>query len=402
MTSYEDALSKILEQTRPLAPETVPVHDALGRYLASDLNAAHDSPRFDNSAVDGFAVRSADLASASGSNPVSLRIVGPVYAGTDATALVLNPGETARTMTGAQVANGADAVVMQEDVELQGSHALFSEPPTSGQAVRRKGEEFHAGDLLVPAGAHCTPSVLALVASQGLGEVTVNKAPQVGIVVTGSELVSPGQDLGPGQIYESNSVALAAAARALGADARTTSVPDDLDATRDAFLALSKTSDIVVFSGGASVGEKDLVRCALLECGVKEHFWKVSMKPGKPVFFGTLGERLVFALPGNPVSAQVTFALLVAPAVRAMMGSKDPVTKTEGAVAGAGFRRVPGRKEFLRATTTVQDGRLVATPLKGQGSHMARGVALADRLIVLEPDVAEVRAGTIVDTVPWR
>jgi molybdopterin molybdotransferase len=417
LISFEDALAAVLAEARVLGEETLAVGEALGRYLAADLVAVHESPGFDNSAVDGYAVIAADLAGASPSNAVELHVVGTVYAG-DATAeLELRHGECVRTMTGAQVVRGADAVVMQEDVVTAGTairgrlrgegapeRAVFSAAAASGQAVRRRGEEFRTGDLLVARGTKCTPSVLSLVAGQGFAEATVGRVPRVGVIVTGTELAKPGVELAPGQIYESNSVALAAAVRSLtGFDSVVKSVGDDAAATREAFESLVGDCDVVVFSGGASVGEKDLVRAVLLGSGVEERFWRINMKPGKPVFFGVHhGGALVFALPGNPVSAQVTFELLVASAILKMSGSSDHSPRFERATLGGCIKRVPGRKEFVRAVTRVEGGRLLADPLAKQGSHMSSGIALADRLVVVEQDAACVEAGTLVETVPLR
>jgi molybdopterin molybdotransferase len=398
--SFEDALADVLTEARALESESVAVGEAGGRFLHSDLVAAHDSPRFDNSAVDGYAVRSSDLAAA----PVSLRIIGTVYAGDDASSFEIKSGECARTMTGATVVRGADAVVMQEDVTVDGDRAHFAEPAKAEQAVRRAGEEYRAGDLLVTGGSLCTPSVLALAAAQGLAKVDVGRRPRVGIVVTGSELAKPGTALTSGQIYESNSVALSVAARALtGVEPLVRSVGDDKEATRNAFESIVAECDVVVFSGGASVGEKDLVRSTLLECGMREVFWRISMKPGKPVFFGVhTSGALVFALPGNPVSAQVTFELLVAPAVLKMSGARSAVPVLEKAVLGSCIKRVAGRKEFIRSVSRNEGGRVIVEPLARQGSHMASGLAVADRLVVVEPDVDCLDAGTLVDTVQLR
>jgi molybdopterin molybdotransferase len=398
--SYEDALAAVLGESSFLGSKSVAVEKAGNRYLAHDLSASHDSPRFDNSAVDGYAVRSADLTSA----PVSLRVVGTVYAGDDASSLEINSGECMRTMTGAMVVRGADAVVMQEDVRVEGETAQFSEPSKPEQAVRRAGEEYRKGDLLIQRGSLCTPSVLALAAGQGRAQVEVGKEPRVGIVVTGSELAKPGVVLSTGQIYESNSVALAVASRALtGLDPIVRSVGDDKEATRAAFESVVGECDVVVFSGGASVGEKDLVRSTLIECGMREVFWRISMKPGKPVFFGVHATgALVFALPGNPVSAQVTFELLVVPAILKLSGAASPGPCFEKAVLGSCIKRVAGRKEFIRSVTRNEGGRLIVEPLGRQGSHMASGLASADRLIVIEPEVDCLEAGTLVDTVQLR
>ncbi len=404
MISFEDALSTVLAEAKPLGPETVPLDGALGRFLSADLIAAYDSPRFDNSAVDGYAVRSADLAKASKGSPVTLTVTSTVYAGDDATNASLAEGESVRTMTGAAVVSGADAVVMQEDVSVEGHHAVFTSPAAAEQAVRRKGEEFRTGDLLIGKGSLCSPAVLALIAGQGYGEAVVGRVPRIGVIVTGSELAKAGAVLAPGQIYESNSVALSAAVHSLtGRSPVVKSVGDDASQTREAFESIVSECDVVVFSGGASVGEKDLVRTTLLAAGVEERFWRINMKPGKPVFFGVHpAGALVFALPGNPVSAQVTFELLVASAILKKSGASNHSPRVEKATLGACIKRVPGRKEFIRSVTRIENGRLIADPLTKQGSHMSSGIALADRLVVVEQDAECVEAGETVDTVPLR
>jgi molybdenum cofactor synthesis domain-containing protein len=404
MISYERALETVLAAARQVGRESVPLSLALGRYLSQDLFAAFDSPLFDNSAVDGYAVRAVDLAGATPARPVVLRITGESFAGDDVTARAIGPGEAAKTMTGAGIVAGADSVVMKEDVVVTGAGASFAAPTQLGSAVRKRASEYGKGDLLVGHGTKCSPSVLALVASQGLAEIVVGRPPRLGLVVTGSELVKPGEPLAAGQIYESNSVALAAAAASLtGASPAQWSVGDDEAETRRAFLEAVDACDVVVFSGGASVGEKDLVRSVLLSCGVQEEFWRINMKPGKPVFFGmhTNGAR-VFALPGNPVSAQVTFELLVSPLVRKMSGAGTPGPLFEKAYLGSCIKRAPGRKEFVRSVSRNENGRLVVEPLARQGSHMASGLAAADRLTVVEADVDCLEAGTLVETVQLR
>lgn len=395
MISYGDALKSVLKCSHTIGIEDVDTEGALGRYLATDLAALVDSPRFDNSAVDGFAVRASDLAELR-----SLAIVGTVVAGDDRT-VNLGQGETVRTMTGAPMPEGADAMVMQEDVTVKGHTAHFNEPPKKGQAVRTRGEDYRAGDLLLKRGTRLSPSALALVASQGLQSVSVHVRPKMEIIVTGSELATPGEQLQQGHIYESNSVALAARASHLGLHApRVQRVSDDLEETKSALQRAINESDIVVFSGGASVGERDFVRKACLECGVQEHFWRVNIKPGKPVFFGSLKNKLVFALPGNPVSAQVTFMLLVAPAVRAMMGASDPLPHRQRAVLETRLTRTPGRTEFVRAVTRQEGATLMVSPFEKQGSHIASGLATADCLVEVPADVECLEPGTMVDTLP--
>jgi molybdopterin molybdotransferase len=249
---------------------------------------------------------------------------------------------------------------------------------------------------LIKKGTKLTPEHLGLIAAQGLATVDVGSRPSMAVIVTGSELLKAGDELLPGRVYESNSVAMVAKAQTLGVERPTVrSVADDEGALREAFLQACEEADTVVFSGGASVGEKDLVRRVCLSCGVEEVFWRINMKPGKPVFFGRRGSVLVFALPGNPVSALVTFFLLVEPAVRQMSGAGEARHDRSRAVLGSDLQRVPGRLEFVRG---VLHGGTV-TPLGKQGSHMASGLAMADSLILVSPEVECLNAGCEVEVV---
>ena len=303
-------------------------------------------------------------------------------------------------MTGAGIPDGTSAVVMQEDVQRDGDIAVLNSVDVreSGN-IRRAGEEILPGDTVLPAGLRCNPATAATLATLGRTTVTVHKRPAVGIMVTGAELVEPGGELRPGQIFESNAIGLAAAVRAQGiGDVVVETVGDGVSDTVAAFLRLSHQCDIVVSSGGVSVGERDVVRDVYLSNGVKELFWKVAMKPGKPVFFGKSSECLVFGLPGNPVSALVTFEILVAPAIRKTSGSLSPTAPRTRATLTKHIRRKPGRLEFVRATTEYRDGKAFATPLDHQGSHMTSGLALADRLLIVPSDAECIEAGTELDS----
>ena len=406
MISYDEALQTVLDSCPVLDAEDVDVSSCLGRYLADDVFSPLSLPAFDNSAVDGYALRACDIEDASPENLVSLRVVGTVFAGDDPGGTVCKPGSAVRIMTGAGVPEGAECVVMQEDVDPSDGSAVFRGPAgAAGQHVRRAGEELCSGDLVFPAGTRCNPAVLGALATLGLQTVRAHGVPRVGVMVTGTELAAPGVPLRPGQVYESNGLALRSALEGLGVEHVTVEkVGDDPDETSEVFRRLAEGCDVVLTSGGASVGERDLVRSAFLSNGVSERFWRVSMKPGKPVFFGVAEKSgcLVFGLPGNPVSALVTFEVLAAPAVRKMSGSRSPAAERSSVVLAEHIRRRPGRLEFVRATTEHRDGRVFATPVGAQGSHMMSGLAHADCLLIVAADADCVEAGTVLDSVPLR
>lgn len=361
--------------------------EPLGHALGAPLHAALDSPRFDNSAVDGYGVRRGDT-------PGRLRIRDTVGAG-DYSGEPLAAGYAVRLLTGAPIPDGVDAVVMQEDCHVSGE--VVELPPTEpGANIRRQGEEYRTGDLLVPSGTLVTPSLLGLAAGNGLTELVVRRFPAVSIVSTGNELVLPGSPLPSSGIYESNGAALAAAIRALGGNVRCRVARDDgtdLRASLDESLA---ESDLLISTGGVSVGDRDLVKETLREMGVREVFWRINMKPGKPVFFGTKGPKLVFGLPGNPVSALVTFQLLVRPAIRKMLGA-DPQELLLPAELSQPLHKREGRAEFVRSKLENRCGRLVATPTEGQGSHMVAGIAVANALIHLPTGEHDLAAGSLVN-----
>jgi molybdopterin molybdotransferase len=385
LIGYEEAVRLIAERTPPLEAETVPLERAGGRFLAEPLVARLDSPGFDNSAVDGYAVR--------GQRPY--RIVGSVAAGQSSEAH-LQPGQAVRILTGAPVPPGTESVVMQEDVEVDSGRLCVNAPIKPGSHIRRRGEEYRAGDFLLKSGIAVSPAVVANLASNGLDHVAVGRAPRVAILATGDELVRPGQPLGKGQIYNSNAPSLSAAARLLGCSVRHFGIQrDDLESTASVLQEALEASDVVVTTGGVSVGDRDLVRPALATLGVEEVFWKVAIKPGKPVVFGTSGSKMVFGLPGNPVSALVTFFLFVRPALMRLMGAVEPSDERFTAELACDLRKQPGRTEFVRAK---RDGQKVV-PTEGQGSHMLGGLVQADCLIYLASELTKANAGDTVEAI---
>ncbi len=381
MLSLEEAQAKVLAGVTPGdAIETVPLAAALGRFIATELHARVDHPGFDNSAMDGYAVRAADLAAHRGRLPLA----GEARCGDPPG--VLAPGTAIRIFTGAPLPAGADTVVIQEDAKV--ADAMVSFPPGIKPAdhIRRRGEDFRAGDLLYAPGRRLGVYDLALLAAAGVAEVTAWRAARALVVACGDELVTPGVPLAPGQVYESNRLATLLQLRQLGIEAVDGgTVRDDPAALRRLLEVEASDYDFLITSGGASVGDYDLIRPVFAELGTIE-FWKVRIKPGKPVAFGRVGRRThFFALPGNPVSSLVTFKLFVEPALYAWHHGHWQLPLWP-AVAANDFRRRAGRTEFLRARIYTEDGRLLAEALPGQGSHMLRSLADTNAFIRLEAD----------------
>ena len=375
-----------MSHARPLGTERVPLRSLGGRTFASDLVCPFDVPHFDNSQVDGYAYRTSDAG--------PRRLVGESAAGGAVPPRVGN-GEAVRIFTGAPLPEGADAVAMQEDCAVEDGFVSVHE---EGDHIRRRGEEIAAGTTFNLRGRLATPPLVGLAASFGIGMPEAVRRPFVAIVGTGDELVPPGLPLRPGQVYASNLDALETAVRAVGGVATSRLVGDDPIATRAALSdVLESAVTVLITVGGVSVGEHDLVRPTLASLGVEERLWRVAMKPGKPFYFGTLGEKPVFGLPGNPVSALVTFLTLVRPALRKMLGMIDAEEETTVHL-GAAIRRKDLRHEFVRAT--LRGG--VATPVSAQGSHMQTGLAFADALIHVPDGVSSLDEGDEVTITPLR
>jgi molybdopterin molybdotransferase len=388
LLSIDEALALVLAHVRPLPDEQVGVGDASGRVLAADAVALVDLPPFRSSAMDGYAVRAADT-------PGSLRVAGQSAAGHPA-AVPLRAGEVIAISTGAVVPDDADAVVPVERTQRDGD-SVEVERVDPGENVRPRGGDTAAGATVVPAGAACGPAQLGALAAAGLEAVRCARRPRVTVLATGSELRRPGETLGPGEIYESNTVMLAAQVRRAGAVADVHgAVVDDADATRDA-LERGLEADVLITSGGVSVGEHDLVRALLTELGAAEVFWRVAVKPGKPIAFSTRGSTLVFGLPGNPVSSFVGFELFVRPALAALQGSSDPRPAFLPGRLGVSLQRNAVRDELVRAR--VEDGGVVQ-PLRGQESHMIARAAHATALVLVPRGEGELAAGAPVSWLP--
>jgi molybdopterin molybdotransferase len=380
----ERAQALVLARAHARTGEAVSVHEAAGRITAEPAYALVDLPPFRSSAMDGFAVHAADL-------PGALPVVEQIAAGRPAPR-ALAPGEAMAISTGGVVPDGADSVIPIEYVVEHDNTLETVESIRAGANVRPRGGDVAAGDVIVEAGVRLGPAQLGALAAAGVVAVACARRPRVAILATGSELAVPGDELAPGQIYESNSLMLAAALATVGADIETLPVVADDESAHRAALERGLAADVLVTSGGVSVGPHDLVRAIEAELGVEEVFWRVAIKPGKPVSFGVRGETLVFGLPGNPVSALVGCELLVKPALRALQGQREPLPRFESGLLAAPLQRNDARDEFVRARIRLDRNDVVLEPLSGQESHMIARAAAADALVYVPRGEGELDA----------
>jgi molybdopterin molybdotransferase len=383
----------VLTHTGTLGCERVGVQYALDRVLAENVQALGDVPPFACSAMDGFAVKD-------GPAGRRLEVVGESRAGTPSDR-ELRDGEAIRISTGAAVPAGATAVVRQEDVDVADDTITVNDAVAPGQHVRNPGEDMRAGTQVLAAGATLRAAELGAAVAAGLGELLVSRRPVVQVLSTGDELRAPGEPLGPGEIHNSNAPMLVALCTRCGATAPAAQrMRDDRAATEQALGAALEQADVMIVSGGVSVGPHDHVKPALVALGVSEVFWGVSLQPGKPTWFGTAGEKLVFGLPGNPVSAFVTFSLFARPALIALQGAADdPLLDTEAVLATA-VRRNPDREQALRVRLDRLDGNTVALPNGPQASHIVTSLLGADALALIPAGEGEAPAGTRVRLEP--
>lgn len=389
MLSVQAARDLVLEDVAVLPSEDVAVADALGRALAADLRAAADVPGFANSAMDGYAVPS-------GPAGRTMTLVGEARAGSLSTAAA-GPGHAIRISTGAAMPEGADAVVPVERARESGGEVMLEAAAERGANVRLPGEDLRAGEVALSAGAALGAAELGVAVAAGAAALACVRRPRVEIVCTGDELRAPGEPLGPGEIHNSNLVTLAALARDAGAEPTGTArVGDDRAATESVLGAALRSADVLVVSGGVSVGPHDHVKPALAALGVEERFWRVALRPGKPTWFGRHGDKLVFGLPGNPVSAMVTFLLFARPALRALQGASPEATRERAVLADA-LPRHPAREEAVRVRLERGDGAPRARPTGPQGSHVLRSMLGADGLALVPAGAAPLPAESAVD-----
>jgi molybdopterin molybdotransferase len=389
LLTIDEAQRLILERVRQLPVERAALADAAGRVLAEDAAAVVDLPPFPSSAMDGYAVRSDDT-------PATLPVAARIAAGRPAPR-ELRAGEAMAIATGGVVPDGADAVIPIEYVVERDNAVEIPEPVAVGSNVRPRGGDLRAGDIVVGRGVALGPAQLGALAAAGIAEVACAARPRAAVVTTGTELRSPGEQLGPGEVYEANGLILATQLRSAGAlPRRLEAVADDEEAHRDA-LGRALEADVLVTSGGVSVGPHDLVRRIEAELGVEEVFWRVAVKPGKPVSFGVRESTLVFGLPGNPVSSFVGFELFVRPAVLALQGHADPLPRFEPGRLAAAAKQNGARDQLVRARSRAgEDGAVVLEPLVGQESHMIARAAAADALVLLPRGEGELPAGAPV------
>jgi molybdopterin molybdotransferase len=390
LISIAEAVDRVLAATTPLQTEAVAVDEALGRVLAQDVHAAGDVPPFPCSAMDGYAV-------VAGEAGRTLRIVGESRAGTPSSHR-LSDGETIRISTGAAIPPGATAVIPQENVDLNGGESIHTNTPSPpGEHIRDAGEDMRAGIVVLSAGTTLGPVALGAATAAGVGSVIATRRPRVAVLCTGDELRAPGDPLGPGEIHNSNAPMLTGLAQRAGAVAGPARrLRDDREATTQGIAAALAESDVVIITGGVSVGPHDHVKPALDSLGVAEVFWSVALQPGKPTWFGVPaeGRPLVFGLPGNPVSAVVTYSLFVAPALAKLQGSESPEPPRATAVLSEDVTRNPRRDQMIRVRLSEEDGVVRAHANRAQGSHILTSLLGADALALIPMGEGELVSGT--------
>jgi molybdopterin molybdotransferase len=393
MLSFEEARRTVLSDVPLVGTERVSLRDAAGRVLAKAIVARGPFPPFAASAMDGYAVA---VASFSGDGPWTLDVAGESRVGREPAPLT--SGTACRIFTGAPVPRGADTVVMQEDVVREGQRAVFKSAPTRGAHIRQAGEDLAAHAAALEPGARLGAFQLALAASLDHPELVVSERPRVTIVCTGDELRAPGEPSRPGTIAESNSIGLRLLAEQAGAQVTIAPlVGDDLEATRAAVERGLSASDLLVTVGGVSVGDHDVVRPALEQAGVALGFWKVAIKPGKPLALGRAGRVRVLSLPGNPASSLVTFTLFGLPLLRAMQGDKNPLPMVLRARLASRITRKAGRLEFVRSRLAMKADALTVTPLSNQASGAVTSMAWSDALAIVPADATSVEEGEALD-----
>jgi molybdopterin molybdotransferase len=398
LIDHPEAVRLVLENTPRLPVACVPLVEARGLALAEDVTARFDSPPFDNSAVDGYAVRSVDTQAGR-----SFKVVDEAPAGRPARKKVV-AGEAIKIFTGGVIPEGADAVVMVENTSGWGEEFELKKAVRPGSNLRAAGGDVRQGDVILRAGAELGAPEIALAATQGYGELPVYRRPSVVVLSTGSELVEPGtRELSPGEIFDSNSFALLAQALETGAGARRVSAASDESEVLHGVIEQALTdADVVVTSGGVSVGEKDLVKSTILGLGVEQVFWGIKLKPGKPVFFGTREDARFFGLPGNPVSAMVCFELFVRPALMKMMGREDKHRPRIEVYFDADIENKFGRMHAMRVTLTRTEQGWRAESVGAQGSGLVSSLTKADALALIGPESEGARAGEPVEAIVLR
>ena len=398
MIAYESALKKILSKAKPLPAESVPLTKSLGRILAEDLKAKEPIPPFQKATMDGYAVRSQDLVFPVGADAVELLVIEDLPAG-KISKTELKPGKAIRIMTGAVLPKGADAVVMVEDTEKHGKKVLIRRRVRPGENIGQAGEDVKKGELILEKGQRIGPAEMGMLASLGSSRIKAISRPKVAIVSTGDEIVEPGARIRPGQIRNSNGYSLFALALVSGAEAIYLGIAPDQKSALRAKIREAKKMNILVLTGGVSVGDYDLVKDQLQGFGVRPIFWKARIKPGKPIFFGTRRKQLVFGLPGNPASALVTFHLFVRPAIDKMLGKKELGPRKGKAILLEDLSLKTGRKHFLRGILDQNGVVLQVHPFPNQKSGVLKSMVKSKVLIVIPPEIGAVEKGEEVEII---
>jgi molybdopterin molybdotransferase len=386
LLSLEEAQRRILDRVVRLPAEQVALQDAAGRVTAADVPSRVDLPPFDSSAMDGFALRAANT-------PGRLPVVERIAAGRPASRAIV-AGEAMAIATGGAIPDGADAVLPIEYVVDHGNEIETAQRVDPGADIRPRGGDIRAGQIVVPSGMRLGPAQLGALAAAGVADIPATRRPRAAVLSTGTELRPPGTELEPGQIYEANGVLLAAQLATAGAEVERLDPVADDEAAHRAALQAGLEADVLVSSGGVSVGPHDLVRSVGGELGVEEVLWGVAVKPGKPLSFGVRGRTLVFGLPGNPVSCLVCFELFVRPAVLALQGLAEPLPRFEPGTLANGLRPNQARTELVRARSRIVDGKVELEAVTGQESHMIARAAGADTLILVPAGSEELAAGS--------
>ena len=397
MILVKEAQNIILEKLQPLEPENIPLLNTLGAVLQEDICAQRDNPPADNSAMDGYALRFNDISSLDQNNPLSLKVVEDIPAGQKPTKSI-NPGEASRIMTGAVVPGGADTVVMVEETEKKNGSVSILKPQKKGSHVRKQGEDFKKGDILLSKGDLVTSSNIAIIATAGYAKLSVNRKPVVAILSTGDELVDVDAKAEDHQIINSNTYLLASQVLESGAKPMLLGIVRDRKDDIKEKLKSADEADIIITSGGVSVGDYDFVKDAIQDLGSDIVFWKIAMKPGKPLTFSMLSKRPLFGLPGNPVSSFVSFEQFVRPAILKMSGHTDLFRKTICATLTKDIKKKnDGRRHFLRSTLTYINGSYSVSALSGQGSNMLASLASANSLLIIPESETELKSGQQVE-----
>jgi molybdopterin molybdotransferase len=396
MLSVEEARKRILTAIAPMPPEQIGLSQGLGRVLAEDIASRRTQPPTDVSAMDGYAVRAADVANV----PVTLNIAGHAPAG-GAHDNALAPGEAVRIFTGGPVPDGADAIVIQEDTDSDGDTVTVKESSPTGHYIRPAGLDFRTGDIILKAGDVLTARNVGMAAAMNVPWLSVRRKPRIAILATGDEIVMPGDPVGPNQIVSSNSLALAAMIEASGAEPILLGIAPDESNELSAMAAAAHGADMLVTTGGASVGDHDLIQTVLRKDGLEIDFWKIAMRPGKPLIFGDIKGTPLLGLPGNPVSTLVCGIIFLIPALRKMLGHSESEVTRETAALGVDLGKNDQREDYLRARLSRDDnGARVATPFSKQDSSMLSRLVQADCLVVRPPHAPALKTGSIVEILP--